>query len=51
MLAVLCAFHFGIIGLENFSKWTIVLILVAVLVVFWLQGVIWGAIVKRFRKK
>ena len=51
VLAVVCAFHFGIISLENFSKWTVILLLVVVLAVFWLQGVIWSAVIKLFRKK
>ena len=51
VLAVVCAFHFGVISLDNFSKWTVGLVLVAVLVVFWLQGVIWGAVVKLLQKK
>ena len=51
VLVAVCAFHFGIISLENFSKWTVALILVAVLVVFWLQGVLWSAIEKLFREK
>ena len=51
VLAVVCSVHFGIISLENFSKWSVILILVAVLVVFWLQGVLWGAVIKLFRKK
>ena len=49
VLAVVCAFLFGVISLESFSKWTVGLVLVAVLVVFWLQGVIWGAVVKLFK--
>ena len=51
VLAVVCAFHFGVISLENFSKWMVILLLVVVLAVFWLQGVIWSAVIKLFRKK
>jgi len=51
VLAVVCAFHFGGISLENFSKWMVILLLVVVLAVFWLQGVIWSAVIKLFRKK
>ena len=51
VLAVVCAFHFGVISLENFSKWTVGLVPVAVLVVFWLQGVVWSAVIRLFRKK
>ena len=51
VLAVLCVFHFGIVSPENFSEWTVVLILVAVLVVFWLQGVLWSAITKVSSKR
>ena len=51
VLAVVCAFQFGIISLDNFSKWTVILILIAVLAVFWLQGAICSAVTKLFWKK
>ena len=51
VLAVVCSFQFGIISLENFSKWSVILILIDILAVFWLQDVTWSAVIKLVRKK
>ena len=44
------AMHFGILSLENFSRGAVLLLILTV-AVFWLQGVIWGAVAKLFRKE
>ena len=50
VLAVLCAFRLDVLNLESFSKVTVVLVLIAALVLFCLQGVLWSAAIKMFRK-
>ena len=50
VLCVLGAYYLGVLSPENFSKWTVALILAAAVAVFWLQGVICGAIGKRIRR-
>ena len=50
MFCVLGALFLGIINLENFSKWTIALVLVTSVALFWLQGIIFGAIAKLFKR-
>ena len=50
ILCVVGAFYFGVLSLENFSEWNIALLVVAAIALFWLQGVIYGAIAKRIRK-
>ena len=50
ILLVAGAMYFGILSLENFSRGAALLLILTV-AVFWLQGVIWGAVAKLFRKE
>ena len=43
------AFYLGL--LDNFSKFTVFILFAVCVALFWLQGVIWGAVVKLFTKK
>ena len=43
------AFYFGF--LDHFSKLMVFILFAVCVAVFWLQGVIWGAVVKLFTKK
>ena len=45
---VACAFSWGIIGS---TKWMIALVLIAAVVLFWLEGVVYGAIAILSKKK
>ena len=55
-IGIFGAAHFGLLGLENYRNQNQMLLastvlILGIFVVFWLQGVIWGAIVKLFQKK
>ena len=43
------AFYFGL--LDNFSKFTVFVLIAVCVALFWVQGVLWGAVVKLFTKK
>lgn len=50
IICVLEAVHLGIITPDNFQNWMIIPILIAVLILFWIQGVLYGAITKLFKR-
>lgn len=50
IICVFGAFYLGIISSDHFSKWMMILILVAAILLLWIQGVIYGAIAKRFKR-
>ena len=50
ILCVVGACYFGVLTLENSSEWTIALLAVAAIALFWLQGVIYGMIVKWIKR-
>ena len=48
------AFHFGLFQFENYSNTTqtalaSLLLILGIIFLFWLQGVIWGAVMRLFR--
>ena len=50
-LCVVGALHFGFLSLGNFLELTIGLIIVVAVVLFWLQGIAYGAITRLIKKK
>lgn len=54
-LGVFAAIHFGLLRPENYNgirdmMIPVALLVTGIVVVFWLQGIIWGAITRLFRK-
>lgn len=56
IIGVVLAVHFGLYQFDSYSNQTAMLLgailpILGIIGIFWLQGVIWGAIMKLFRKK
>lgn len=49
-IGVLGAFHFGFLTYDNFSNFRIIILLGGIIVAFWLQGFIWGLLMKILKK-
>lgn len=54
-VCIVGAFHFGLFQFENYSNTTqtalaSLLLILGIILLFWLQGVIWGAFTKLLRK-
>ena len=50
ILGVLGAFHFGILAYDSITKGKIILLIAAIAVLFWIQGFLWGLLMKLFKK-
>lgn len=56
IIGVVLAVHFGLYQFDNYGNQTTMLLgsllpILGIICIFWLQGIIWGAITKFFRKK
>ncbi len=54
-VCIVGAFHFGLFQFENYSNTTqtalaSLLLILGIILLFWLQGAIWGAVTKLFRR-
>ena len=50
ILCVAGAFYFDMINIETFSKWTIIMVMGSVVIIFWIEGMLWRTITKFLNK-
>ena len=49
-IGVLAAFHFGFLSGDTINKSKIIILIGGIIVVFWVQGFLWGLLMKALKK-